>query len=302
MAIAAALICSAAGAQAPPHASGEPLAKPFDEDRIAWQDSQDLKFEGLRLAEQFRESLLKTDGAGHTKARLLGSTLERFRAEYRVPLARRPTLERFAVSRDAFVTQLRGRQMLDPDKSFAEFSGRWYGKWDQMQVDHHWHVVVRPTTQDIVGSSDSARQRLPSLIGLQYAWIGDGFGWNYLVRPTGAPGSAILGYVYHLSPHKPSDIRLKFPLVGYFDGPARLIWITPSLIFFEEVLPGLSSGDQRYAITGFNYAIENDAVVNVGEGFQAVYTRHRELRPEWLKFPLKLAPGQSTCLRRGRRR
>jgi len=264
------------------------LAKPFDEDRIAWQEAQDLKLEGLRLAEQFRESLLMTDGAGRTRASLLGSTLERFRTEYRVPLARRPTLERFTVTGDAFVAQLRGQNQLDPDKSFADFSGRWYGKWDQMQVNHHWHAVVRATTPDNVVSSDSARQPLPSLIGLQYAWIGDGFGWNYLVRPTGAPGSVILGYVYHLSPHKPSDIRLKFPLVGYFDGSARLIWLTPSLIFFEEVVAGTARQEQRYAITGFNYAIENDAVVNVGEGFQAVYTRNRELRPDWIKFPLKL--------------
>ncbi|MBI3837339.1 MAG: hypothetical protein HY288_05325 [Planctomycetia bacterium] len=288
VATAVALICSEARAQGRAHAGGESQTKPFDEDRIAWQHADGLKFQGLRLAERFRESLLNADDAGRTKASLVGAALQRFRTEYRIPLSRRPTLERFAVTRDAFVMQLRGGQTLDPDISFADFSGRWYGKWDQMQVDHHWHAVVRRTALDAAGRPDDPGTSLPLLVGLQYAWIGDGFGWNYLVRPAAAPGSVILGYVYHLTPHKPSDIRLEFPLVGYFDGPARLIWITPSLIFFEEVVAGTSRQEQRYAITGFNYVIENETVVNVGEGFQAVYTRHRELRPDWLKFPLKL--------------
>ena len=283
------LLCSLALAPGPANAADESQDKPFDEDRIAWQDADDLKFKGLRLAEQFRESLLQQGDARCTKASLLGAALERFRTDYPAPLSGRPTLERFDVTGDAFVVQLGGTKTLDVAKSFGVFSGRWYGKWDQMLVDHHWHPVVTDPARSAPGRSDRAGKSVPALVGLQYAWIGDGFGWNYLVRPTGAPGSVVLGYVYHLTPHKPAEIRFESPLVGYFDGAGRLIWVTPSLIFFEEVLPGKSPQTQRYAITGFNYSIQHDTLVNVGDGFQAIYTRRPDVRPDWLEFPLTLS-------------
>jgi len=249
---------------------------------VRWQDDQQRMARGLRRAEAFRIDLLEADDAGRNRAALIGAAMEDFRRRYATPLPERPTLDRFTVTADAFDSQLRAGTTLDADAAFAGFSGRWYGKWDELLVDHHWHDVQRPAA--IV---QPKLPGLPHIAALQYAWIGDGFGWNYLVRPPETDGDVVLGFVYHLKPHEPETIRSDFPLVGYLDGPGRLIWITPSNVYFEESFT--VSGEQRYGITGFSYRIEGPRLIGEERGFQAVYTRNPHQRPEWKTFSVTLS-------------
>jgi len=255
--------------------------KDFDEAAVPWQDDRERMLHGLQMAETFRIELLTPADTGVARAAIIGDALEQFRQKYSRPLPERPTLARFRVTSAEFVNQLRGKTSLDSRVAFADFVGRWYGKWDQLTVDHHWHPVV-------AGSSMRQPQNTnaPRILGLQYAWIGDGFGWNYLVRPPKTSGDVVLGFVYHLKPREPRNIRFTFPLVGYVDGPGRLIWITPKNVYFEET--DTASSEQRYAITGFSYSVEGPNLKSEGQGFQAVYTRHPDMRPEWKSFPVSL--------------
>jgi hypothetical protein len=246
---------------------------PFDETAVDWRNDGARLVAGLQVAAQFRNSLLSQD------ALALGVALEAFRRDAVPPLGR-PNLSRFTVTADMFLRQLDAQERLSARAVFGPFAGRWYGEWNTQLVDHHWSDVFSPA---IIGRP--AREHgLAARVEAQYAWIGDGFGWNLLVRPEGARGEVILGYVYHLEPFQPRVVRSEFPLVGCFDGPQRLIWVTPTAIFFEEILGEPASATGSYAITGFNYTFEEGEVVPQGAAFQAVYTRSPDNRPDWLQF------------------
>ncbi|TWT43229.1 hypothetical protein Pla111_21790 [Botrimarina hoheduenensis] len=252
-----------------------------------------LPAERLERAERFRLQLLE-DGA----AEVVGTLIERFLSDHPIPLAERPTLQSFALTAERFVQQLSGAEPLDPDAAFSPFAGRWYGLWDGKRVDHYWGPL------DLAPPTRAA----PRLVATQTAWVGDGWGWNFLMHPpeakqfvhreaahagdrnpvVAARGSVVLGYVemlHHQDPDgDPHDIRDAFPLVGYQDGPGRLVWVTPNFVFCEEVLG--AAGDARYAITGFQYEPTPELGLRIqGGGFQAVYTRSPDERPAWLRFP-----------------
>ena len=253
---------------------------------------------GLDAALAFRKEMLADD-----RADAVGRLIERFAEQYAAPISdrpssgrassNRPSLSAFAVTADAFSDQLRRGDAIDPEAAFAPFAGSWFGVWDGKRVDHQWSGVgLAPPSGSDAG-----------LIATQKAWIGDGWGWNYLYRspstdrsvslaPPRAPRAAaleevVLGYVemlHHQDPHgDPTAIASVFPLVAYYDGPGRLIWVTPSSVYFEEVF-GPRDGE-RYAITGCDYRLSprGEAAI-VGGGFQAVYTRDPAVRPPWLRF------------------
>ncbi len=257
------------------------MKKEFDETSVAWQDDQARMLRGFRLAEDFRQMLFKVEN-GTSRAQTIAEGLERFRIDSKRPLPNRPTLDRFKVTAKSFLKQIQGRQKLNAQAAFASFSGRWYGKWDQLLVDHNWHPVVADLNSLKVPETLKTR-----LVGLQYAWIGDGFGWNYVGQSKDGEGQFILGYVYHLAPREPKKIRYESPLVGYFDGPGRLIWVTPHDLFLEEVLPGKTKSEDRYAITGFRYRIAKGHVVPEGDGFQAIYSRNSKQRSPWMRFDVQ---------------
>ena len=257
--------------------------KDFDETSVAWQDDRERMLKGFRLAEEFRQSLLKAE-KGTTRAAIIGHGLERFWIDSKQPLPDRPTLERFEVTSQSFLNQIQGRERLNAQSAFADFTGRWYGKWDQLLVDHHWHPVITDLKSFHLAQTSNTR-----LVGLQYAWIGDGFGWNFVGETKGKKGQFVLGYVYHLAPREPRKIRYGTPHVGYLDGPGRLIWITPGELYFEEVLPGKAQAEDRYAITGFSYRIAKGRMVPKGDGFQAIYSRNSKQRPPWKRFEVKVA-------------
>ncbi len=187
-----------------------PRTLPIDENAVAWHQDKVSMLRGWKLAEKFRTSLTeKKDGAGLES---IGAFLEKFRTKYQVPIADRPSLAKFAVTQEKFVTQLKGHETIGTDQAFEPFSGRWYGLWEKKQVNHHWHQTKSMSVEES-----------ESLVSAQFAWIGDGFGWNYLINGQEPGDGVVLGYVYHLEENDPSKVRFEFPLIGYFDGPGRLI-------------------------------------------------------------------------------
>jgi hypothetical protein len=128
------------------------------------------------------------------------------------------------------------------------------------------------------------------LRAIQYAWIGDGFGWNTVIAPNCRnTGDVILGTVYHVQNQNPDEIYLHRPHVGIPLDEGQLIWITPSEIFLEQVFPDDGTEDESYAITGFYYEITNGKLVDKGDGFQAVYTRNPGNRPDFYRYPVQVS-------------
>ncbi len=253
-----------------------------------WRTNKPLYDNGLKECEAFRQSLLRPTGATRsTHAELVGKAIERFPGMCRTPLRGRAHLDDFHVTADAFQLQLRGRTSLDSKQAFNRFTGRWYGLWGQMRVDQHWWPV------DQYDPSAEVGRDLPRILASQYAWVGDGFGWNYIVQPRHTPTRhVILGMVYHLDTSNAKNIRLRRPHVGYWAGPGKLIWVTAREIFFEQATSPREDDEAVYTITGFNYEIEEAQLRSKGDAFQAVYTRKKDVRPPWIKFPVDLQVGQ----------
>ncbi len=249
-----------------------------------FRSDEDRRIRGLIAAEAFREELFLAEDGQPAPAVLLAEAVAEFPRHVHDRLEPgRPNLDRFTLSSDEALSQLRGDSDLHAEAAFAPFSGKWYGLWDIHPVDHDWSPVRKFTPPSRLGCAGTA------LAGQQFAWIGDGFGWNYVSLVNGDPDRpVILGMVYHLR-GEPPRIYLSRPHVGLYGGPGKLIWITAKEIFFEETFaanPDTSSPD-RYAITGMFYSIADGRLSNVGKGFQAVYTRDPTDRPKWHQFPLK---------------
>jgi PiT family inorganic phosphate transporter len=196
----------------------------FDETAVDWKHDEQHLLDGLRQAIEFHRSFSQAD------LKAIGRTLEQFR---NLPPAEkdRPSLSSFQVTQQSFVEQLTGTRRVFAEAGFAPFAGRWFGIWEDMEVDHNWSetfAVTLPTNL----AEELAIEREAEV---QYAWIGDGFGWNYLVTPNGRSSPIVLGHVYHVQPGEPAVIRSEFPHMGYFDGTGRIIWITTGTIFFEEI-------------------------------------------------------------------
>ena len=262
----------------------------FDESAVAWHLDRQLYIAGIERAEAFRRRLVAVNADGTSEADLLALALQQFREKSTAALEGRADLRRFDIDRDSFLRQLRALDQLDPAKCFESFTGRWYGVWDRMHVDHHWHAVAK--------SPFSVDASLPR-VSVQYAWIGDGFGWNYLAAPVGerSDGNVVLGMVYHVQPHQPDQIRLRRPHVGYYADPGKLIWLTAQEVFCEEILWGRDEFPERYAITGFCYRIRGGTLTSIGKAFQAVYTRQADQRQPFFEFPISVSVASSDSQR-----
>lgn len=156
-----------------------------------------------------------------------------------------------------------------------------------MLVNHDWRpteVFDPPLENQVAGTGDKTLERFPKLRAVQFAWIGNGFGWNYLASLDEAgEKNVVLGMVYYLEAPEYRRVTGKTPLVGYADGPRRLVWITETDIFLEEVV--LTELDQRqYVITGFKHDLLGPKRAVSGEGVQAIYTPDPTQRPAFQKF------------------
>ena len=206
-------------------------------------------------------------------------------------------LRRFQLDQDQWVDAIAGRRALpDPKLFYGSFAGKWYGIWDGEQVDHHWGDYVELQEAKNFTVNDQSEV---SLMGWQYAWVGDGYGINHVASARDAAANFLLGYVVHIRDQDPEQEVVRRPHVGVIDGPDRLIWITKGEVFFEEMIRGSDDQSDRYYITGFRYRLEpkpNDKpqanspgpTLIANEAFQVVYSRSAEQRQPWRGFPIDL--------------
>lgn len=196
-------------------------------------------------------------------------------------LAGRPGIDSFRVGARRLLDDVRGAGRLSGERAFGPFAGRWYGRWTDFEVDHHWGPVVEldpPRRVEIPEDGSPVWVR-----SYQYAWIGDGYGLNLVA--TSDPASRrdyILGYVVHVENGDLSKERARRPHVGVFTADGQLVWITAKEVFLEASCT-TPSGDAAYSITGFHYDAAEGAV-HIHGCFQAVYTRDPDRRPEFFSF------------------
>lgn len=266
------------------NASGEaPLFPDALED---WRKSEPEREQGLLAAEQLRQRLLTRDENGQSGAALIAEAIQDLQASFADRLPDGKPIAGFRVNAPELQQQLQGKSGLKPT-AFDAFTGRWYGQWGEMLVNHDWRptkVYDPPRKPRAAVEAEGNSSAGPKLSAIQFAWISNGFGWNYLASLDDAgKQNVVLGMVYYLEAPSYREITGKTPLVGYADGPRRLVWITETDIFLEEVLR-TDAGQQQYVITGFKHDLLGPKQAVTGEGVQAVYTRDPMRRPEFRKF------------------
>jgi hypothetical protein len=119
------------------------------------------------------------------------------------------------------------------------FGGDWIGRWGDLPVEQRWEPVVAAPRELKV--SGFVLQRV------QYAWVGDGFGYNYEVTRAGS--RALLGAVFHLEPTPSEVVAYLTPHVGIAVAPSKVVWLTPEHVFFERVDPA----GGRYNISQYTW-------------------------------------------------
>jgi hypothetical protein len=244
-----------------------------------WQKNEALADEGVPKAEKLRQVLLTPTADGQLTLEVLCGSMRAFREAVSRQLPAGDTLDRFVFSATSIKQQLQGQHPLDAKQVFAAFDGRWYGLWDQSPVNHDWQPTTTFQPARPVGGTSHG------IAAWQYAWIGNGFGWNYLVHLEAEKNRpVVLGMVYYLVPADQNQIVGRKPHVGYVDGPTRLIWITEREVFFEEVLPADEGHVERYVITAlYHKSFDAEPSVSPDAG-QAVYTRDAQSRPQFRHF------------------
>ena len=168
---------------------------------------------------------------------------------------------------------------------FGPFAGKWYGRWAQFDVDHHWSRVIKPDEHTLASKFPDYQ------IGWQYAWIGDGYGMNHCLsfEDDGTTKRFILGYTEHLADGDFKNIVARRPHVGINAGSGKLIWITAREVFFEEAHANKDGELDSYSIIGFNYIEETDdskTRLVFRDGFVAVYSRSENARIPFRNFDL----------------
>ena len=237
--------------------------------------------DGIEIAEKFRRGLLRKNATGQARINTLARACLEFQRVLKSQSEELETIKRFKISEKQIVKAVEGQSGSRRwNRTFDAFEGRWYGKWDQMNVDHHWYPTVRFDPPWKVDAFYDV-----SVQAGQFAWVGDGFGWNIIGSETvKGRKNFVLGTVYHVEEQDPARVRLHRPHVGVICGDRRIIWITAGEIFFEEKLSASSAAPERYVISGFRYRFEGLKLVSDGKAFQAVYTRDSEKRPDWKQF------------------
>lgn len=231
-----------------------------------------------RESEAFRQSLLKDGKLG---ARLIGAACESFRTDENIKrFADRGSydLSRFRLGPDQIVDAIAGtRKLPKAGEIYGAFQGKWYGLWEDNRVDHHWGACVDLSPPAKI---DLHPEGILNLVAYQYAWVGDGYGLNHVIRTSDASQQYLLGYVVHVVDENLERESIRRPHVGVFDGPDRLIWITRSEVFFEEMVRGETPEQDRYLITGFRYSADQN-VLEANQAFQSVYSRNPDRRLPW---------------------
>jgi len=256
----------------------------FPKEMEALQDQPQYILDGLRKAGSLRLSLLEPDATGGSALERIADTLVDFQSASRMPLKGHTSIADFDLSVQRLRHQLNGRDDISP-ASFDAFDGRWFGVWGESEVNHDW----QPTQQFTPPKSfaDAAME----LQAIQYAWISNGFGWNYLVslpsdadEPAKIDRSNVLGMVYYFTGDDFENISDSKAHVGFADGPTRLVWITEHEVFLEEVFAGDTPAEDTYVITAMYHDLLSESPTVSRRATQAIYTRDPANRPEFHEF------------------
>jgi|GEM_PF-1261957 len=265
----------------------------FPPEMTHWALQDKPMIDGLRKAEALRVQLLARDSFGQTPLdRILMATAD-LQAAAVDSLKPGQPIGHFNLNAERIAAQLSGEGALSA-ASFAAFDGRWFGRWEDSNVNHDWQPTVAYATPR------KTEDDLPMIQSLQYAWISNGFGWNYLVaKPSQnsqvvssnsekANKSYVLGMVYYFDGKDFLTIRGEKAHVGFSDSPNRLIWITEQEVFMEEVFPMQNASETTYAITAMYHDLFSPQPSVASRGTQAIYTRDPGNRPAFRKFQWSL--------------
>ena len=249
--------------------------------------SADLFENGIKEAEKFRRNLLLKNAAGLTQAEILSEAVVRFQKLAGDHLAKENDVKGFRLKRKRLFQAMEGdNRGLEPGEAFTSFEGRWFGVWDKMEVDHHWYPQINQRPPVKVDGFHTFWVH-----AVQFAWIGDGFGWNVVASEEEDSGEYyLLGTVFHVRDKDPAQVYLHRPHVGVSVEEDRLIWLTAGEVFLEERIPSKDDLPERYTITGFNYQMNGRNQLSVrGNSFQAVYSRKPNARTPWRQFWINLS-------------
>lgn len=252
----------------------------FPAEAESWRHDRDKRVSGVLKAERLRQRYLEIDTDNASPLERLTIQLIAFR-DATSRAADKPggptyNCDGFDVSLRRIKEQLSGSTPLRAS-IFNDFEGKWYGMWGETPVNHDWRpsLIDETPLETEVGA--------PRLIAQQYAWIDNGFGWNYLVTGNGSDNRYVLGMVYYVSPEEPGAIVGEKPHVGFRDGPSRLVWFTDREVFFEEVRGPAEYRDQHYVITAMYHDLFGNGSVSP-RGTQVIYTRDPRDRPQFREF------------------
>ncbi len=245
-----------------------------------WSRAKREQARGLEEGERLRSLYLQEQPGEQAPLEVLAAYLQEFQAAVSDEASRPDGLNydcnSFDVSYDRLRSQIDGSIKLSPSL-FDAFSGRWYGIWGKSLVNHDWRETVlhQPPVSLVEG--------WPILTAEQYAWISNGFGWNYLVSGGDSEGGYLLGMVYYFDGEDFKNIAGEKPHLGFSDSPTRLLWMTEHEAFFEEVRESVGDQEEQYVITTMYHDLFGDGSVS-HLGTQAIYTRDPSVRPEFREF------------------
>ena len=272
---------------------GSPDSGHFPKEVEYWLKRREEYDLGIREAESLRARLLQPppyDGQGvtngnTTKVELVAVLIDALQHQL-AETDGAESIADFRVTKERLTNQLQGKQAIRSESVFESFSGRWYGVWQKMAVNHDW----RPSR--IPDKPTKTSEPNVFLCADQYAWIHNGFGWNYLVSSDNVGlQKYILGQVYYLDEHNRKQINGRKPHVGYVDlndtgqPPTRLVWITESEVFLEEIFPQADAADDYYVITAIYHQLLADSPNVSSIATQAKYTRKSNHRPRFIEIP-----------------
>lgn len=248
--------------------------------------SPDLFLKGVKEADSFRRNLLQKNAVGLTKADVLSEAIARFQRLAGDYLSKENGVKGYKIRKKTLLRAFKGeKSKLKPHDVFKAFNGKWYGIWDKMKVDHHWFPQINQDPPKKIQAFHDVWVH-----AVQFAWVGDGFGWNVVAtEEEDSSDYFLLGTVYHVRDKDPSQIYLHRPHVGISATKDQLIWMTSREVFLEERLEPKGEFPERYVITGFNYQMQGNTRLSVvGNSFQAIYTRKSDQRYPWKQYWINL--------------
>lgn len=160
--------------------------------------------------------------------------------------------------------------------AFADFRGKWHGKWKDSNVNQLW---LAPKYVEVQLEFENKKEII--LKAFQTVFIGDGIGWNYTVEFKGK--TFVLGFTYHFN--KNQEIYLERPHLGFIQKDNAIVWLTKDHIYIEFICKNEKCIGMplHYCISGVHFEAY-DKKISFKETFQAIYTADKEIRP---KFQMK---------------